>query len=206
MNRRGSFTFGILLILVGGWFLAVQMIPQLDEWVMNFAEWPAWIIAPGVLFLAAAIISGVSGLAVPGAILSGLGGIFYYTSTTGDWQSMSYLWALIIASIGVGVFLMHLLDGNPAKAINEGGSTILTGVVMFLILGSFLRAMAFDQEPFFGDYWPLMLIAAGLWSLIRPMFRRGGKGRVVAVTPSGEEVLEELTPEEISGEEEGTGG
>ena len=73
MNRRGSLTFGILLILIGGWFLAVQFIPALGDWVSRFFDWPFWVVGPGLLFLVAAIVSGVSGLAVPGSIISGVG-------------------------------------------------------------------------------------------------------------------------------------
>lgn len=200
MNRRGSFTFGVLLVLAGAWFLVVQFIPALDDWVTQIAGWPALVIVPGLIFLAVAVISGVSGFAVPGAIISGVGGILYYQNNTGDWQSWAYMWALIVVSVGVGVFIMHLLDGRPRKAFDEGGSTILTGLVMFLIFGTVFR-VAFGQEPFFGDYWPVMLIAAGLWFLICPYVRPAKKRRVVVTTPGGESVFED-TGEEDAIEEE----
>ena len=73
--------------------------------------------------------------------------------------------------VGIGVFIMHLLEGNFRKAVSEGGNTILNSAVLFLIFGSFFRAI-FDQDPFLGDYWPLLLIFAGLWMLVRPFLRR----------------------------------
>lgn len=171
MNRRGSLTFGILLILIGGWFLAVQFIDPLENWVERFIDWPFWIIGPGLLFLVAAIVSGVSGLAVPGSIITGIGCIMYYQNFTNDWESWSYMWTLIIGFVGIGVFLMHMLDGTPRKAIKEGGNTIVTSLIMFLIFGSIFRSV-FGDPPFLGDYWPLLLVAAGLWMLVRPLLRR----------------------------------
>ena len=168
MKRSGSFTLGILLILIGGWFLAVQLIPSLEAWVDKVIDWPFWFIGPGLFFILAAIVSGVSGLAVPGVIISGIGGIFYYQDTTGDYQSWAYMWTLIIGFVGIGVFIMHLLDGRPRKALKEGGNAIVTSVIMFLIFGSIFRAI-FDQPALLGDWWPVLLIIAGVWALIRPL-------------------------------------
>jgi hypothetical protein len=187
MNRRGSLTFGILLILIGGWFLAVQFIPSLGDWVTRFFDWPFWIVGPGLLFLVAAIVSGVSGLAVPGAVISGVGLILYYQNYTGDWESWSYMWTLIIGAVGIGVFLMHVIDGNLRKAVTDGGNTIITSIVLFLIFGSIFRAI-FGQTPFLGDYWPILLIAAGLWTLIRPFLRRSRPEEIFEVSEVEEEV------------------
>ena len=174
MKRRGSFTFGILLILLGAWFLAVRFIPELGSWIEQFAGWPVWVLAPGVILILAGLISGVTDLMIPGSIVSGIGLILYYQSETGDFQSWSYMWALIIVSVGVGIFLSHLFKGQVSKAFEEGGPPMMTGVVLFLIFGSFFRAI-FGQQPFFGEYWPLLLIVGGLWMLIRPLFRRKSK-------------------------------
>lgn len=170
MQRRGSLTLGVMLILVGGFFLAVQFVPQLDNWWRAFADWPFWIIGPGVLFLMAALVSGEYGLVVPGTIISGVGALLYYQNATGDWQSWSYAWTLVIGFVGVGVSLMHLLEGNIRKALDEGVTAIITSMVMFLIFGSFMRYIL-GQEPFFGRYWPVLIIFWGLWLLMRPLVR-----------------------------------
>ena len=195
MKRRGSFTFGILLILLGAWFLAVRFVPGLNAWVEQFAGWPIWVLAPGLIFIAAGLISGVTDLMVPGSIISGVGLILYYQNETGDWQSWSYIWALIIVAVGVGVFLSNVFRGQFRRAFEEGGPPIMTGLVMFLIFGSIFRAV-FGQSPFLGEYWPLLLVAVGLWMLIKPLFRKktkehrknitiefGDDGKVVDVEP-----------------------
>jgi hypothetical protein len=178
MKRRGSFTFGFLLILLGAWFLAVQFIPGIGDWMEQVADWPVWVIGPGLIFIAAGLISGVFELMIPGSIISGIGLILYYQNTTGDYQSWSYAWALIIIFVGIGIFLANLFKGKVGKAFEEGGPPMMTGLIMFLIFGSIFRAM-FGQSPLLGDYWPVLLMVVGLWLLIRPFFRRRRKAEVV---------------------------
>jgi hypothetical protein len=180
MKRRGSFTFGFLLILLGGWFLAVQFIPEIGDWMEKIADWPIWIIGPGLIFIFAGLISGVVDLMIPGSIISGIGLILHYQNVTGDWQSWSYAWALIIVFVGIGVFLANLFKGNVRQAFAEGGPPFMTGAIMFLIFGSMFRA-AFGQSPLLGDYWPVLLMVAGLWLLIKPFFRRSRKGKAEVV-------------------------
>lgn len=178
MKRRGSFTLGFLLILLGAWFLAVQFIPEIGDWMEQIADWPVWVIGPGLIFILAGLISGVFELMIPGSIISGIGLILYYQNATGDYQSWSYAWALIIVFVGIGVFLANLFKGKVGKAFEEGGPPIMTGLIMFLIFGSIFRA-TFGQSPLLGDYWPVLLMAVGLWLLIRPFFRRRRKAEVV---------------------------
>ena len=203
MKRRGSFTFGVLLILLGAWFLAIEFVPSFGDWMAQFADWPMWIIGPGLIFMAAAIISGVYELMVPGSIISGIGLILHYQNTTNDYQSWSYAWALIIVFVGIGVFLANLFRGKVRQAFEEGGSPIITGLVLFLIFGSFFRA-TFDQEPLLGDYWPLVLVLVGLWLLVKPLFRGKRKSaKVVVNISSGDaaEVVDVVEPVEEPGDD-----
>jgi len=178
MKRRGSFTLGFLLILLGAWFLAVQFIPEIGDWMEQIADWPVWVIGPGLIFILAGLISGVFELMIPGSIISGIGLILYYQNATGDYQSWTYAWALIIMFVGIGIFLANLFKGKVGKAFEEGGPPVMTGLIMFLIFGSIFRAM-FGQSPLLGDYWPVLLMVVGLWLLVKPFFRRRRKAEVV---------------------------
>lgn len=180
-TRRGSVTIGVLLVLVGGWFLATQLVPGLSDWANAFAEWPMWIVGAGILFFVAAIVGGVSGLAVPACILMGIGGILFYMNRTGEWEAWAYAWTLIIGFVGVGVFFDNLLQGRVRKAMSEGFNTVMTSVVMFLIFSTFFRQVIFNQPSLLGPYWPALLILWGLWLMLRPMF---GRRRSVAVRMS----------------------
>ena len=177
MKRRGSLTVGFLLILLGGWFLAVQFVPEISDWITKLADWPVWVIGPGLIFILAGLISGVTDLMIPGSIISGIGLILYYQNVTGDWQSWSYAWALIIVFVGIGIFLANLFKGDLRTAIEEGGAPFMTGAIMFLIFGSIFRA-AFGQSSLLGDYWPVLLILFGIWLLVRPLLRRKPKTKV----------------------------
>lgn len=183
MKRRGSFTFGLLLILLGAWFLALQFVPSLGDWMDQFDVWPIWVIGPGLLFILAGLVSGVYDLMIPGSIISGIGLILHYQNLTGDYQSWSYAWALIIVFVGIGIFLSHVFRGKIGKAFEEGGPPMMTGLILFLIFGSFFRA-TFGQAPLLGDYWPLLLVLMGVWLLVRPLFRGKSKPAKVVVNIS----------------------
>lgn len=197
MKRRGSLTFGIILILLGVWFMTVQFIPEIGNMVERYADWPVWVLGPGLIFIFAGLISGVFDLFIPGTIISTVGLILYYQNETGDWQSWSYAWALIIVGVGVGVFLSHFLRGKFRTAFSEGVPPMITGATLFLIFGSIFRA-TFGQEPFLGDYWPLLLIFGGLVLLVQSIFRSQRRSQKVVVninTEADAEVFAE-EPEE----------
>ena len=40
---------------------------------------------------------------VPASIVTGIGGLLYWQNATGRWESWSYAWALIVASVGVSI-------------------------------------------------------------------------------------------------------
>jgi hypothetical protein len=166
-DRRGSLGFGVVLVLVGAFFLAAQFIPGLDALVQLEYQWPWWVIGVGMVFLLLSVLLRVPGLAVPGAIISGVGGILYYQNTTGDWASWAYVWALIPGFVGIGVMLMNFLEGKFMKGLREGASAILGSLFMFAIFGSFLGG-----PRILGDLWPLLLIGAGVLILLQNLRRR----------------------------------
>lgn len=166
MDRRGSLGFGIVLILVGAVFLAAQFIPELGQLIQLEYDWPWWVIGVGVVFLLMSVLVRVPGLAVPGAIITGVGGILYYQNATGDWDSWSYIWALIPGFVGIGVMLMNFLQGRFMHGLREGLGAILVSLVMFTIFGSFLGG-----PRILGDLWPLLLIGAGVLILLENLLR-----------------------------------
>jgi hypothetical protein len=169
MNKktRSNLGLGVLLILVGGWFIAIQFFPHLKTWFWNLFDWPFYIIGGGICFLIFGLIIGEPGFAIPASIISGIGGLLYYQSVTNDWESWSYAWALIPGFVGIGTILMALFGQGGRKGFQSGLTLILISLVMFLIFGSF-----FGANPL-GAYWPLLLIGLGLWMLVKPLFMKG---------------------------------
>ena len=73
VNRRSNLALGVALIVLGGIFLATQLIPGLGL----ILSWPWIIIGVGVLLLFIGLLAGAPDMAVPACIVSGIGGILY---------------------------------------------------------------------------------------------------------------------------------
>ena len=161
MEKRGSIIGGLILILVGALFLLLQAFPELAAQFDPEHQWPFIIIAVGLLFLVGAVL-GTASLAVPGAIIGGIGGLLYYQNLSGNWGSWAYAWALIPGFVGLGLILMGLLDRQKRSSIRDGVRLIFISLILFAIFGGFLGG-------FYGlrQFWPLLLILAGIWMLWR---------------------------------------
>ena len=164
-QRRGSAIIGVLLILVGGWFLATQLFPGLSDLIPIEFTWPWILIGIGLLMLVFGVFVGAPGMAVPAAIVGGLGVLFYWQDATGNWESWAYAWTLIPGFVGVGVLLEGLLSGGFRRAWGGGMTLIVISAVMFVIFGSFLGG-----PVSLGVYWPVLLVLLGLWMLVSMLF------------------------------------
>jgi len=161
-KRRSNLTAGLVLILLGAWFLVAQLVPGLQAWI----SWPWIIMGVGGVLMMIGLLTGVPGLAVPACIVGGIGGLLYWQNTTGNWESWAYAWTLIPGFVGVGIVLSGLLSGETRRAVRGGGWLILISLVLFTIFGSFFGALGLA-----GPYWPVLLIVLGLLLLVRPLFR-----------------------------------
>lgn len=166
-TNRGRIGTAIILIGLGLALFVIQFVPGLQELVFNGNNWFLIIIGVGVLFLIAALLTWTPGLMVPAALISGVGAIFTWQTATGNFESWAYIWTLFPGFVGVGVFLMNLMQGNFRQAVTAGGWLVLISGVMFLIFGSFLGGLGL-----LGQYWPLLLILIGVLILVQGFFRR----------------------------------
>jgi hypothetical protein len=165
-RQRSSLVGGLLLVLIGGWFAAVQLVPGFASWIQFEVTWPLFIIAVGGILLVLALVTAVPGLAVPACIVAGIGGILYFQATSGRWVTWSYAWALIPSFVGVGVILAGVLDGKVVKGIRDGGVLILIGLVLFAVFGS-----VFGELKWLGPYWPLLVVLAGVLVVLQGLLR-----------------------------------
>ncbi len=167
MKNRGQLALGVILILLGAWFIAQRQFPVLGAWVTTYMDWPLNIVAAGGLILLIGLLVGAPGMAIPAAIVAGIGGILYYQKMTNDFQSWSYMWALIPGFVGVGNVLAGLL-GNSRSQISSGLNTMVTSAVLFIIFAAF-----FGRINLLGAYGPaILLILLGVWVLGRGLWRR----------------------------------
>ena len=169
MNKSGrsQLVLGIILILVGGWFLLNQTMPEFREFFEPYTEWPANMLLIGAGILIIGLVTGSPGLAVPAAIVAGIGGIFYYQQATNDYGSWSYMWALIPGFIGVGTVLQGLLGDNMASNLKKGLNLMVVSAVLFLVFAAFLGGW-----NILGNFGPaVLLILLGLWVLGSGLYR-----------------------------------
>jgi len=188
--KKSNITGGLILVLIGVWFLAVQFVPGMRLWVAD--SWPLSVIGVGAIFLVAAIVSNVPGLAIPAIIIGGIGSLLFYQNATGDWDSWAYAWSLIPGFVGLSLLFFSLLrkDKGAGKA---GFILLFISAILFMVFGSFLGAP--DEIT---RYWPLLLIGFGAWSMTRSFFRSKPASKEMA---NGIIDSEELVSEEIEVEE-----
>ena len=166
MKNRGQLAVGIALILLGVLFFAQRQVPALAQWMDLYMQWPLNIVAIGVLILIFGLLIGVPAMAIPAAVLAGIGGIFYYQVRTDDMQSWSYMWALIPGFVGVGSILAGLLSRNMHQ-IRSGANAIVASAVLFIIFAAF-----FGKLTLLGSYGPaILLVLLGVWILVQGLWR-----------------------------------
>jgi hypothetical protein len=155
---------GMALVLGGLLLLLLRFF----SW--TFA-WPLFILGPGLALLLAAALGGraASALFIPGSVVTTIGTIFLVQNAANYFESWAYVWALIPASVGVGL----LLYGERTESIELAArGRRLAGIFasIFVIAALFFEAFIFGD--LFGTWvfrtaLPLLLIAAGVFLLLR---------------------------------------
>ena len=163
---RGRIAVALILILLGVWFLAVQLVPGLQLFALSGTNWPLAIVALGALLALVGLVTWVPGLMVPAAIFAGMGLLMYWQNATNRWESWAYAWTLIPGFVGVGLFVGALMRGRLGEAFTAGGWLVLISAVLFLIFGSMFGVVA----PL-GAYWPLLLVLLGVLLLAQSLLR-----------------------------------
>jgi hypothetical protein len=166
MKKQSSIVIGLVLILAGLLFLLLQAFPEVAARFDLAGQWPLIMVGIGALFLIGAIV-GSPPLAVPGSIVGGIGLLLYFQNATGNWDTWAYAWTLIPGFVGIGIMLMGLLDGSQREQIGHGFRLLLISLALFLLFGGFFGA--------FGQYWPILLILAGVFILFRSRFQDKAK-------------------------------
>ncbi len=186
-ERRSNMVVGVVLVLVGVWFLLGTYFPELADLIPVEFDWPVLIIGIGLIFFVSSALVKAPGLAVPGAILAGIGSILYYQNQTGDWDSWAYAWTLIPGFVGLGILISNFFEGRFIRGFKEGFGMIFFSLIMFAIFGSFLGGPAI-----LGEYWPLLLVLAGLWMVGKGLIKPRGSSSKVETDMSGDEDMEVL--------------
>lgn len=165
-RNAGSLVGGSLLIIFGALALLGKLFRDIDFWG---TFWPFIIVGFGLLFFVGMFAGGrsVSGLAIPGTIITTIGLMFFYQVITNHWESWSYGWTVIIMSVGLGILFMGMWGQNPDQR-TAGLQVLQIGAILFIIFGAFFELIFTSHMPLGlrSIIFPIGLILLGLYFLI----------------------------------------
>jgi hypothetical protein len=171
--RSGGSTMalGIVLVVVGLFALGVVVF-GLD---LTQYGWPLFVIIPGLTLLVVGFVGGGVGASVPGGIVTMLGLVLAYQSSSGDWASWAFAWALVApGGVGLGLYLQALRDRDPVM-LRRGRTLVFIAVLIFMIgfvfFESILGISGTDYGIFGKAALPGLLIVIGIILLVRSIQR-----------------------------------
>jgi hypothetical protein len=172
VERRGpdqaATVGGIVLVGLGVLFLIQQGL-GID--IGRFA-WPLFVLLPGFGMLIAFAVGprSAAGLAIPGCVVTTIGLILAIQNTFDVWQTWAYAWALIPASVGLGLRLQSERLGQP-RAMQVGTRMfegfLLAFCVFFVFFELILNLSHFANGVLRTMVGPAVLILAGIYLLMR---------------------------------------
>ncbi|MGA7911314.1 MAG: hypothetical protein WCC30_07190 [Candidatus Dormiibacterota bacterium] len=170
-SAGSSMALGIVLVVVGLFALGVVMF-GID---LTQYGWPLFVIIPGLTLLVVGFVSVGAGASIPGGMITMLGLVLAYQSSTGDWPSWAFAWALIVpGGLGLGMYLQALRDRDMVS-LRRGRALMFVGAVIFMIgfviFESILGISNTDYGWFGRAALPLLLIVIGIILLARSVQR-----------------------------------
>ena len=150
MNDRRSLTLGVVIALVGGYFLLRRSVELTG---------PAPILLLlGAIFLVLSALRAFRGPLLPAGVLLGLGAGFLIQTPLEPWLPR---WAALLCGLSAGFLLVAGLDSAAGR--NRGRwlapGLILLGIAAGAALARPLNLAAFFERLAF--LWPWLLVAAG---------------------------------------------
>lgn len=153
---------GTVLVALGILFLIGRIVGGFG--------WPLFVMAPGLVLLLVALMGprSAAGLAVPGSIVTMVGLVLFAQDATGRFETWSYAWGLVMAAVGVGIFLQASIEDRPGGQ-REGVRLATLGLGLFAAFGVFFEFLVFGSALRGASGWilPLLLILGGAWMLTR---------------------------------------
>jgi hypothetical protein len=169
------------------------LITQLTGWSILGAFWPFIVMAPGLAFLYAAYTGGIkqADMAIPGSIVTGIGGILLFQNLTGHWQSWAYAWALIPMFIGFGLSYAGQRKSD-AKMLETGQGMVRWGGLAFIAFAAFFELFIFGAAGgLSGLLIPALLIGGGFLVLRQRGHSAGSQHEVVVPVVAESRLMDE---------------
>ena len=169
--RRSGVVGGLILIALGVVALFSMWLPGGGAWLF---------LGLGAAFLLARVLTGRFGYAVPAGILLGFGAFVWVTEV--GLVNGPAAGGLFFVFLGLGFLASYAIAARP-----EAVWPILPGVVL-IGFGAFVQAMTFgapfSQYWWLAQYWPLALVAVGVWVLLRDQIPQAARTPVAIIGAS----------------------
>jgi hypothetical protein len=162
VNGRQSLTLGVVLAIIGGFFVLRRAIPL-------SGPGPTLLLL-GAIFLAVSALRSFRGPLLPGCVLLGLGCGFLLQDPLEPWLPR---WAALLAGLGAGFLLVAGLDRAAGR--RRRGPWLVPAVILLGIAVGAAIARHVDVSSFFGKLAalvPWLIVAAGLWLVVTALRRR----------------------------------
>ncbi len=163
MRQRGAFIPGLILIVIGGWFLAANLGVRLPD---LSALWPIFPLVGGLAAIFDYVRGGRhdSGKIFVGVAAVGVG-VFFFMFTLGrlTWSQMGDYWPVFVLIGSAAFFAQWLVDPSRRGLLVPATITLIVGLIFLPETRRFLSPAVRDQLI---QFWPLALIVLGLLVLV----------------------------------------
>jgi len=170
-RNPGALIGGAVLLGIGILSLFGELFSNSNFWG---TFWPFIIIGVGVMFYVGMFAGGksVSGLAIPGTIITGVGLLLFYQNLANHWESWAYAWTVILFSVGLGIYIMGWYGEDEGQQ-NSGKGVMRVGIIMFVIFGGFFELIFTAGRAFNlrGAFFPAALILLGIYIIYNQFLR-----------------------------------
>lgn len=156
-----------MIIGIGLFFLLARYVPDIGAWIPLFI---------GLIFLAAFLVKREYGYLIPGCIVSGVGvGILLEMAVGDPWSGSVVLFSIGggFIAIWVASMLVRMADKDwPHGESKDAGDALWWPLIpggILILIGLVVLADGSDLL----QWWPLLLIGAGIIVLLSALRRRG---------------------------------
>lgn len=164
MNDRRSLTLGVVLLLLGMFFLLRHTVG------FSFSGPGPILLLIGAIFLVLSALRSFRGPLLPGGVLLGLGAGFLLQ---GILEPHVPRWATLVLGLGSGFLLVAALDAAAGR--ERRPTPLVPGLILISIAAVAALSRRIDLSEFFdrlAGLWPWALIAAGVVLVVTSLMKR----------------------------------
>ena len=169
--KKSSYYIGLLLIALGAISIVLDLV--FDIRILKFDSYDFWVfivLLIGIAFELGFFLTGrLSGLLIPGGIITTIGLLFMFEATT-DWHFSRFTWPVYIISVAVGLLQMYVFS-KRAKGLLIAG-LIVGGIGLFFEVIMITSSLS---SNLIGILIPISLVAGGIALVISGKSRKGSQ-------------------------------